>query len=114
MVEAPASTQAATTSSSWAAPSDRPGRTGATSTPHRTPAARSRATASSRWRGWGVPGSVARHTSVSTVPIERLTDTSVRCDASASRSASRTTSVDLVRMENGLRAAVEHLDQPLA
>jgi hypothetical protein len=52
-----------------------------------------------------VPGSVARHTSSSSVPIDRLTRTLVRRAAAASSATSRSTSVDLVRIENGLPAS---------
>ena len=51
-----------------------------------------------------MPGSVSRQTSRSSVPIEKLTATSVRSLAAASTAASRRMSVDLVRMLKGLRA----------
>ena len=37
--------------------------------------------------------------------MEKDTETSVRCAAAANKAPSRSTSVDLVRIENGLRAA---------
>ena len=110
MGRAPASTHAFTTASSCSGESDSPGSTGATSTPHGTPAALSLATASTRRRGWGVPGSVSFHTSSSRVPMEKLARTSSVGAASASRSRSRRMRVDLVRMENGLRGLGQHLD----
>jgi hypothetical protein len=45
-------------------------------TPVRTPDSDSLPTASTRLIGWGVPGSVRRHTSRSRVPMEKLTVTS--------------------------------------
>ena len=53
-----------------------PGRIGATRTEHGTPASFNAATASRRARGCGVPGSVRRQASSSTVPIENAVDTS--------------------------------------
>ena len=50
---APASTHASTTAASWSSLSERPGSTGATSTPHGMPASFSRATASTRGAGMG-------------------------------------------------------------
>ena len=102
---APASTQARTTSSSCSRRSDRPGRIGATSTPHGMPASLIRATASIRLRGCGVPGSVARHTSSSSVPIEKHSSTRCARAASTRRSRSRSTSVPFVRIENGFPAS---------
>src|SRR5437868_6599250 len=72
MLVAPASAQALTTASSCSGRSDRPGRTGATSTPVGMPASFSLATASTRFFGCGVPGSVSFHTSSSRVPIEAV------------------------------------------
>ena len=54
----------------------------------------------------GVPDSVMRQTSSSSVPIEKLTRTSACLLASTSRSMSRRTSVDFVRIENGLLRSV--------
>ena len=101
----PASTSARASAFSWAGPSEISGRIGAASTPVGTPASRSRASASSRRRGWGVPGSLNLHTSSSTVPTENAVCTRVRRAASASTSRSRRMSVDFVRIENGLRAS---------
>ncbi len=70
------------------------------------------ATASTRRMGWGVPGSVSFHTSSSRVPMEKLARTSEWAAASASRSRSRRMSVDLVRMENGLRASASTSTMP--
>ena len=52
-----------------------------------------------------MPGSLARHTSSSTVPIERLQRTRVRSAAAASTSRSRTIIGDFVRIENSFRAS---------
>ncbi len=104
METAPASAQASTTSRRLASESESPGSTGATRTPHEMPRAVSRRSASTRRSGGGVPGSVSDHTERSSVPTEKLTDTSVRSDAAASRAASRRIRVDLVRMLKGLRA----------
>ena len=102
---APAARQAPTTASSCSGASEMPGSTGATSTPHSMPASLSRRTVSTRWRGGGVPGSVVRHACSSSVPIDRLTRTDVRRDASASTSMSRRIIVDLVRIENEFLAS---------
>ena len=102
---APASMQARTTAESCSSPSESPGRIGATSTPQGTPASFRRATASTRRQGGGVPGSLLRQTSSSSVPIERLARTLVRSAAAARTSRSRRIMVDFVRMENGLPAA---------
>ena len=68
------------------------------------------ASASTRFQGGGVPGSLMRQTSSSSVPIEKLTRTLVRSAAASRTSVSRWTIVDFVRMENGLRAAPSCLD----
>ena len=86
--------------------SERPGSTGAISTPHGTPASFSRLTASIRLSGGGVPGSVSFHTSRSSVPMETSSRTRVRAAASTSRPRSRRTSVDFVRMLKGLAASL--------
>ena len=75
---APASMQACTTSESCSSPSESPGRIGATRTPQGMPASVSRASASTRRRGGGVPGSLMRQTGSSSVPIEKFTRTLVR------------------------------------
>ena len=80
-----------------------PGRIGAIRTPHGMPASFSARTASIRFRGCGVPGSLARHASSSSVPIENAVETSATLEASTSRSRSRRISVPLVRIENGFR-----------
>ncbi len=67
------------------------------------PARLSSATASSRARGFGVCGSVARQAFSSSVGTERQALTSVTAAISFSRSRSRSTSGDLVRIEHGLR-----------
>ena len=64
-----------------------------------------RRSASTRCRGGGVPGSLLRQARSSSVPMEKLMPTEVRFAASASRSRSRRIIVDLVRIENGLRAS---------
>lgn len=102
METAPASTAASTTARRSLSESDRPGITGEMNTPQGTPARFSAATASMRFHGGGAPGSVRRHTSRSSEPIDRLVRTGTRSAAAASASRSRRMSVDLVRMENGL------------
>ena len=72
-------------------------------TPHGTPASLRARTASTRLRGCGVPGSVRRHASSSSVPIENAVLTSVTSAASLNRSISRKISVPFVRIENGFR-----------
>ncbi len=72
-------------------------------TPHGIPPSFSAATASSRRIGWGVPGSVVRHASSSTVPTENAVATSATFAASTSRSRSRRIRVPFVRIENGFR-----------
>ena len=52
-----------------------------------------------------VPGSVVRHTASSRVGTEKVTETSARRDASASKSASRTISGPRVMIENGFEAS---------
>ena len=61
----------------------------------------SSATASSRARGFGVCGSVARHAFSSSVGTDRHALTCVRSATWHSRSASRSTSGDFVRIEHG-------------
>jgi hypothetical protein len=63
-------------------------------------------TTSSRFIGWGVPGSVVSQTFSSTVPTEKLALTSVTEAPSTSRSRSRWMRVPLVRIEYGFRAAL--------
>jgi hypothetical protein len=67
------------------------------------PARFSAATASMRFRGCGVPGSVRRHASSSSVPIENAVETSVTPAAWINRSRSRRIIVPFVRIENGFR-----------
>ena len=67
------------------------------------PARLSSATASSRAFGFGVCGSVARHAFSSSVGTDRHALTSVTAAISCSRSRSRSSSGDLVRIEHGLR-----------
>ena len=109
---APAVTHASTTAASCSGESDMPGSTGAIRTPQGMPAAFRRATASTRRSGGGVPGSLARHTSSSSVPIERLQRTRPARAASASRSVSRRIMGDLVRIENWFPAAVSSAIRP--
>jgi hypothetical protein len=92
-----------TTARSCSGASVMPGRIGAIRTPHGIPAWFSAATASRRFRGCGVPGSLAFHASSSSVPIENAVETSATCAASTSRSRSRRISVPFVRMEKGFR-----------
>ena len=66
------------------------------------PARFSSATASIRFRGCGVCGSVARHAFSSRVGIERLAVNSVRSAISRISSRSRRRSGDLVSTEQGL------------
>ena len=75
---APAAAQASITSSSCSSESESPGSTGATRTPQGMPSSVSRRRASTRLSGGGVPGSVSCHTARSSVPMEKLTATSVR------------------------------------
>ena len=100
---APASMHASTTWRSWRDPSLMPGSTGAIRTPHGMPARFSAATASTRLRGCGVPGSVFRQTSSSSVPIENAVETSATSAAAWSRPTSRRMSVPFVRIEKGFR-----------
>src|SRR5207244_705518 len=76
------------------------------------PASLSLATASTRFFGCGVPGSLAFQTSSSSVPMEKLARTSARCAASVSTSRSRRISVDLVRIENGLACSARVSTMP--
>ena len=59
-----------------------------------------------------MPGSVVRHARSSSVPIDRLTCTEVRRDASASTSMSRRIIVDLVRIENEFLASESAVISP--
>ena len=68
---APASIHASTTAASCSGESDMPGEHRCDQDAARHAGGVQLATASTR-RGWGVPGSLARHTSSSSVPIERL------------------------------------------
>ena len=79
-----------------------PGISGAISTPVLIPARFSSATASIRFRGWGVCGSVSRHAFSSSVGIERLAENSVRSEISFISFRSRTSSGDFVSTEHGL------------
>ena len=65
----------------------------------------SSATASSRARGCGVCGSVARHAFSSSVGTDRHALTSVPSAISCSRSRSRSSSGDFVRIEHGFAAS---------
>ena len=58
-----------------------------------------------RRSGAGVPGSMARHSDLSTKAAETFSPTSVTSAASSSRSRSRRISVPLVRIENGFAAS---------
>ncbi len=80
-----------------------PGRIGAINTPVGMPASTNVRSASIRARGLGVPGSVVRQTSSSSVPIENAADTGACSAARSSRSRSRVINVPFVRIENGLR-----------
>src|SRR6266540_4837613 len=80
----------------------RPGRMGAISTPTAKPASESWRMASRRRAGLGVPGSTERHSASLTKPTDIETPTDVTELASRNRSTSRTMSVPLVRIENGL------------
>ena len=79
-----------------------PGISGATSTPFGIPLRTSSATASTRFRGCGVCGSVARQAFSSSVGIDRFALNSVRSASSQNRSRSRSSSGDLVNTEHGL------------
>ena len=78
-----------------------PGISGATSTPVGIPLRLSSSTASSRARGCGVCGSVARHAFSSSVGTDRHALISVTFAISFIRSRSRSSSGDLVRIEHG-------------
>ena len=69
------------------------------------PAALSAATASSRLRGCGVDGSVARHSFSASVGIDRHAEKSVTSRSSRKTSRSRSSSGDFVSTEHGLRAS---------
>ena len=73
----------------------------------RDPCHHSRKRASSRARGFGVCGSVARHAFSSSVGTDRHALTSVTAAISFSRSTSRSSSGDLVRIEHGFAASIE-------
>ena len=80
-----------------------PGMSGAIRTPVGMPLRLSSATASSRARGCGVCGSVARQAFSSSVGTDRQALMSVTAAISFIRSRSRSSSGDLVRIEHGLR-----------
>ena len=82
-----------------------PGTIGAAITPTGTPAAASRAIASSRRRGLPARGSMVRAISGSRVVIETETTAARWPASSASRSASRATRALLVMTPTGLRAS---------
>ena len=82
-----------------------PGISGATRIPQGMPARFSSPTASSRARGFGVCGSVARHAFSSSVGTDRHALTSVTAAISRSSGRSRSSSGDFVRIEHGLRAS---------
>ncbi|HEY2602089.1 MAG TPA: hypothetical protein VGI67_11070 [Thermoleophilaceae bacterium] len=82
-----------------------PGISGATSTPVGMPARLSSPTASSRARGFGVCGSLARHAFSSIVGTERLALIEVIAAISRIRSRSRNSSGDFVSTEHGLAAS---------
>ena len=103
---APASSAASTTARSCTGSSEMPGRIGAINTLVGMPASVRVRIASMRAFGCGVPGSVRRQTSSSSVPIENAALTDVTSAAAVSRSRSRVMSVPFVRIENGLRYSV--------
>ena len=82
-----------------------PGISGAIRMPVGIPARLSSATASSRARGCGVCGSLARHAFSSSVGTERHALISVRSATSRIRSRSRSSSGDFVRIEHGFAAS---------
>ena len=108
---APASMHARTTSDSCSSPSERPGRIGATSTPHAMPASVRRASASTRLPGRRRAG-LADPPDLLVERADREVHAHARCAraAAASTSRSRCIIVDFVRIENGLRARAERLD----
>ena len=79
-----------------------PGISGAIRIPVGIPTRLSSATASSRARGCGVCGSVARQAFSSSVGTDRHALTRARSAISSSRSVSRSSSGDFVRIEHGL------------
>ena len=89
-----------------------PGISGATRTPVGMPARLSSATASSRARGLGVCGSLARQAFSSSVGTERFALTSVTAAISCSRSRSRSSSGDFVSTEHGLARVAQRLPDP--
>ena len=101
MYAAPASVASSAMRSTCSGASLIPGISGAMRMPVGIPWRLSSATASSRARGWGVCGSVARHARSSRVGTERQALTSVTAAISLRRSTSRSTSGDFVRMEQG-------------
>ena len=105
MCIAPASVARAMIRSTCSGASLMPGISGAMRMPVGMPARLSSATASSRARGCGVRGSLARQAFSSSVGTEKQALTSVRAAISRSRSTSRSTSGDLVRIEHGLAAS---------
>ncbi len=105
MYVAPASVASSTILATCSGASLIPGISGAMRMPVGMPWRLSSATASSRARGFGVCGSVARHAFSSSVGTDRQALTSVTAAISFSRSTSRSTSGDFVRIEHGLAAS---------
>jgi hypothetical protein len=99
---APALAIASTVARSCSGESVRHGRIGAISTEQPRPASASVRTASRRRAGLGVPGSTVRQTRSSTKPIDMLSATSTSSAARRSSGRSRSISVPLVRIENGV------------
>ena len=89
-----------------------PGISGAIRIPVGMPLRLSSATASSRARGFGVCGSVARQAFSSSVGTDRQALTSVTAAISFSRSRSRSTSGDFVRIEHGFAEVAHRLPDP--
>ena len=102
MLVAPAAVAASSSGSTWCGASLTPGISGAISTPVGIPARLSSATASSRARGFGVCGSVARQAFSSSVGIDRHALMLVRSAISSISGRSRSSSGDLVSTEHGL------------
>ena len=109
MLVAPASPQSSRISSTCSGESLMPGISGAIRTPVSIPASCSSATASSRFRGLGVCGSVARHAFSSSVGTERLA-------ANRDRSFELPEQVEVAQQQRRLRqhrARVPRLQQRL-
>ena len=99
---APARAITSTVARNCSGESVRCGRIGAISTEQPIPASASVRTASRRRAGLGVPGSTVRHTYSSTKPIDMLSATSTSRAARRNSGRSRSISVPLVRIENGV------------